>query len=207
MEREGADALVREIRAGKVKFSITDARVVTLMRWLGERGLSGSEIGAQLGVSRDATISFCHRVRPGIKLTGNTGRPAATRGPVSAVINEEKRYAERQRQAAMLRRKRELQRKPRNSGDTLSTHYVRLQRAMEERKDPPSVSHRAGAGLIWGNVSSILHRDAQLKKFGPRCCWAACTAAPLTGKPYCMEHLCASGASTAVVPHEGARSK
>jgi GcrA cell cycle regulator len=70
----------------------TQDRIAEL-RKLAADGLSSTEIGTQLGVSRNATISACRRYGASLKFTKSAGARRAR--PVPATINQRPRATDR----------------------------------------------------------------------------------------------------------------
>ncbi len=172
------DAARAKLASGDWQYSIRDPNYIVLLRTLAADGLSGSQIATEVSVpgrpvSRSAVLSICNRVRPRIELKrrpgDHTGVPHPKRGP----------------------------RRQRGSPDTLSTHYVRLQRAVAAKharqvdRDPLSKIFKSPP--VFASQTEANARP-RLRHFQAHCNWFGCPNEPMApGKPYCTTHHAASG--------------
>lgn len=187
---ELCDAVASEYARGLIRFSKSDDRMVRAIRYLIEtRNYSGVQASNRLGLdkSRSAMSGFCYRTDPKI----GKGR---SRSPVSYGIH--------------LPERKQQHRKPRNSGNTLSTHHVRLMNRIDDARstgkeaqsasgtgfhavrkinDERSVNEREGLPEVKAPTAGLA-RIARRRMLVPTCCWAGCGRPTESNVPYCEDH-------------------
>ena len=159
-----------KIASGEWKRKKLGANVefMNILRTMAFAGMSSTQIAAELSlegrvITRNSVIGLCHRAKPPIRLQVTKAGNAAT-------------------QAARVKTRRLR----RGSPDTLSTHYVRLQRAVEAKHLKPQPFYPS-------NGDASVTRT--IRRCQARCTWFGCSDEPMTlGKPYCLKHHIMSGA-------------
>lgn len=200
----GHQFVIDALRTRHRLFTQRDPEVVAMIRYLVvNENLTARQIAEKLdcGVSRNAVIGLCHRVRPTINFPrANGGRPRRTRPkPISNTLSTH----------AMKVRNTFKTRKPYPNDprytfdcpvcDAKATFACYVVKASGIRVGCRPHSDRVALNRDRGISTEAPLEETPLvrlrRHYEARCTWHGCTQPPMmTGKPYCREHHEKSGA-------------